>query len=65
MNLDYRTRRTSPLWDGGNVIAESGVVHIVEDYTEESGGILVWIRLELGVDLDDEGGSDGREQTGL
>ena len=65
MNLDYRTRRTIPLWDGGNVIAESGLVHVVEDYTEESGGILVRIRLELGVDPDDEGGSDGGEQTSL
>ena len=66
MNLDYGTRRTSPrLWDGRDVIAESGVVHIVEDDTEESSGLLVWVRLEFGVDLDDEGGSDGGEQTGL
>ena len=53
------------MWDGRDVIAESGVVHIVEDDTEESSGLLVWVRLELGVDLDDEGGSDGGEQTGL
>ena len=66
MNLGYGRWRTSPrLWDGGNVVAEGGIVHIVEDDAEESSTFLVWVRLELRVDLNDKGGSDGREQTSL
>ena len=44
---------------------ESGLVHIIEDGTEESGGLSVRTRLELGVDCDDKGGSDSGEQTSL
>ena len=56
---------TGPLWDAWNVVAKSGVVHFVNENAKESGGFFVWIGLELGVDLDDEGGSHGGEQTGL
>ena len=56
--------RSSPrLWDGGHVITESCVVHLVDEDTEEGGGLFIWIG--LGVDLDNEGGSDGGEQTSL
>ena len=66
MNLDNRAWGTSPrLWDGGNTVAVGGVVHLIDEEAEESGGLFVRIRLELGVDLDDKGGSDGREQTSL
>ena len=66
LDLDNHAWGTSPrLWDGGNVVAEGSVVHLVNEDTEESGGIFVWIRLEPGADLDDKGGSDGGEQTSL
>jgi hypothetical protein len=63
--VDYRAGRTSPLWDGGGVIAEGGVVDLVDKNTEESGGLVVRIRLELGIDLDDECGGDCGKQTSL
>ena len=56
---------TSPLWDGGNVIAEGGVVDLVDEDSKESGCLFVRVWLELGVDLDDECGSDGGKQTSL
>ena len=66
MDLDDHAWRTNPrLWDSGNSVAERSVVHLVNEDTEESSRLLVWIRLELGIDLDDEGGSDGGEQTSL
>ena len=37
----------------------------MDEDTEESSGLLVWVWLEVRVDLDDEGGSDGGEQTSL
>ena len=63
--MDDRRWRAGPLWDRRNVAAESGVVYLVDEDAEESGGLSVRVRLELGVDLDDECGSDGREQTSL
>ena len=63
--MDDRRWRTGPLWDRRNVAAESGVVYLVDEDAEESGGLSVRVRLELGVDLDDECRSDGREQTSL
>jgi hypothetical protein len=53
------------LWEGGNVVSEGGVVHLVDEETEESGGLVVRVLLKVGVDLDDECGCDGRKQTGL
>ena len=53
------------MWDSGDAVAEGSIVHLVDEDTEESSGLFVQIRLELGVDLDDEGRSDGREQTSL
>ena len=57
--------RTDPLWDARYVVAKSGVVHFVNEDSEESGGLFVRIGLELRVDLDDERGGNGGEQTGL
>ena len=65
MDLDDHVRGASPLWNVWNVVAKGGVVHFVNENTEESGGLFIRIRLELGVDLDDEGRSHGGEQTGL
>ena len=65
LNVDDSAWRAGPLWDCRNVVAENSVVHLVDEDTEESGGLFVGVRLELGVDFDDEGGSDGRKQTSL
>jgi len=55
-------RGTSPLqWDGGDVVAKCGVVHLVDEDTEESGSFIASVGLELGVDLDDKGRSNGGE----
>jgi len=37
----------------------------VDEDGEEGGRLFIWIRLKLGLDLDDEGGSHSGEQTGL
>jgi len=59
-------RGTGPRqWNCGNVITEGGVVDLVDEDTEESGCLFVRVLLELGVDFDDERGSDGGEQTSL
>ena len=54
-----------PLWEGRNVVAEGGVVDLVDQDMEEDGSLVVRIRLDSGVGLDNEGGSYGRKQTGL
>ena len=56
---------TIPPWDCGDIVPESGVVHLVDEDAEESGGLFIRVGLELGIDLDDEGGSHDGEQTGL
>ena len=61
LNMDDRAWGARPLRECRNVAAESGVVNLVNEDAEESSGFFVWIRLELGVDLNDEGGSDGGE----
>jgi hypothetical protein len=58
-------RRAGPLRKRGSVATERGVVHSVKDDSEESDGVIGRVWLELGVDLDYEGRSDGGEQTGL
>jgi len=58
-------RGAGPLRYCGNVVTESGVVDLVDEDTEESGGLFVGVWLELRVDLDDECGGDGGEQTSL
>jgi len=51
--------------DCRNLVTESGIVQRVDDDTEESGGLFIRVSLELGVDLDDECGGYGGEQTGM
>ena len=53
--MDDRVRGTSPPWDCRDIAPESGVIHLVDQNAEESGGLLIRVGLELGVDLDDEG----------
>jgi len=50
---------------GRGITRDGGLVESEENGTEEGGGLFVRIGLEVGVDVDDEGGADGREQTGL
>jgi hypothetical protein len=42
-----------------------GLVESVEDGKEDGGGLLVGNRPEIRMDVDDEDGADGREQTSL
>jgi len=66
LNLYDRVCGTGPRrWDCGNVIAERGVVDLVDEDTEEGGCLFVRVLLKLGVDLDDESGSNGGKQTSL
>jgi len=37
----------------------------VDNDAEESSSFFIWVRLELRVDLNDEGRSDSREKTSL
>ena len=64
-DLDGCSWRATPLWQGGNVTAEGGIVDLVDEDPKESGGLFIWVRLQLGVDLDDECRGHGREQTSL
>jgi len=63
--LDYRAGGACPLWEGGGIISESSIVDLVDENAEKSRGYVVRVLLEVGVDLDDECGGDGGEQTGL
>ena len=58
-------RWTCPLWEGGCVVSESGVVDLVDEDTEESDDLVTRVGLELRLDVDAESGCDVREQTGL
>jgi len=58
-------RSAGPLRKRGDVATKRGIVHLVKHDSQESGGLIRWVWLELGVDLDDEGRGDGGEQTGL
>ena len=53
------------MWEGGNVATECGTVDLVNQDPEKSGGFVGGIGLKPRVELDDEGGGNGREQTSL
>lgn len=59
--MDHRAGRSSPLWEGGNVVSESGIVELVNENTKEGGGLNTGVGLKLRVDKNDEGGDDGRK----
>ena len=63
--MDNCTRRTSPLWEGGRVVAKGGIVNLVDKNTEESCSLIIRVWLEMTVDLNNECRGDGREQTRL
>jgi len=52
-------------WDGGSVTGDGGLIESEEDGSEEGSGLFVGIELKVRMDVDDEGGADGREQTSL
>ena len=63
--LDLDDWGTVPLWEGGSVVSEGGIVDLVDKDTEEGDGVIVRVGSELGLDIYDECGGDGREQTSL
>ena len=65
LDLDNRARRAGPLGEGGNVAPKGGVVDLVNEEAKEGSSLVVRIRLELGIHLDDKCGGDCREQTSL
>jgi hypothetical protein len=65
LDVDHRWGRACPLWEGGNVVSERGVVDLVNEDPEEGGCLVTRVGLQLRVDFDDECGGDGGEQTSL
>jgi len=65
LDLDDHVWGTGPLWKGGRVVSEGGVVDLVDEDTEEGDGLVVRVGPELRLDIDDECGGDGGEQTSL
>ena len=51
--------------NGRRVTRDGGLVEGDENGAEEGGRLLVRIWSEVGMDVDDKGGADGGEQTGL
>ena len=62
---DLARRASLNEWNGGGLTWDGGLIESEEDGTEEGGGLVIWIGLEVRTDIDDESGADGREQTGL
>ena len=62
---DLARRGLLSRWDGGGLTGDGGLIEGEEDGTEEGRRLLVRIGLEVRVDVDDESGADGREQTRL
>ena len=52
-------------WNSGSLTQDGRLVESEEDDMKESGGLLAQIGLEVGMDIDDESGADGGEQTCL
>ena len=59
LDMDHRGGRAVPLWRSWNIISEGGIINLVDKDAEERRGFVARIRLQLGVDLDDECGGDG------
>ena len=61
MGEEERSWGALPAWKCGNFAPESGVVHIVEDDTQERNGFIARVWSELGLIEDDGGGDRGGE----
>ena len=65
LDLDYRVRRAGPLWEGGGVVSEGGIVDLVDEDAEESNSLVTRVGLKLRLDVEDESRCDGGEKTSL
>jgi hypothetical protein len=65
LDIDQRARGARPLRERRNVVSEGGVVDLVDEDSEEGGGLIAGVRLELRIDLDNECGGNCRKQTCL
>ena len=53
--------RASPLRNAGRVVAKCGIVDLVDQDSEKSGSLIIWVWLEFGLDINDECRGDSRE----
>ena len=65
LDLDHSAGRAGPLREGGRVISECSIVDLVDENTGQGSSLFARVGLELRLDVEDEGRSDGGEQTGL
>ena len=65
MNINYRAGRAGPIREGRDDVSKRGIVDLVDQDSQERVGLVVGIGLKLRVDLNNERGGDGGEQTGL
>jgi len=63
--MDRCGGRPAPPWEGGNIVSEGGAVDFVNKDAEEGGGLVTRVGPQFRADVDDEGRSHSREQTGL
>ena len=52
-------------WNGRGLTGDGGLIESEEDCAEEGHGLVVWVGAEIGMDVNDEGRADRREQTRL
>jgi len=63
---DDLARRAFPNgWNDGGLTGDGGLIESGEDSSEEGRRSFVRVGLEVRMDVDDEGGADGEEQTSL
>jgi len=62
---DLARRAFLDRWNDGGLTGDGRLIESEEDGTEEGRGLVVRVGLEVGMDVDDESGADGREQTRL
>ena len=51
--------------EGGNVASEGALIHLVGEDTQKNSGLVVRVRLELGIDLNETCRRDSRDKTSL
>ena len=65
LDLNDHLWGTGPLWEGRNIISEGCIVCLVDQDTEEGSSLVVGVGAKFRLDVDDECGGDGGEQTSL
>ena len=53
------------MWEDRSVVSEGSVVDLVDKDTKKSDSLITHVRLELRLDVEDEGRGDGGEQASL